>query len=413
MAEYKLRDYQVAAVEAAVGCVEKKHNGILTLPTGSGKSLVIAQIAKEIGGRILVLQPSKEILEQNYEKMEGFGFWNLGVYSASMGRKDRGQITFATIGSIIRKKHLFKEFQLTIIDECHKVNAKNGMYKNFIEHLEIQALGLTATPYRMKSYRDMHSGEIAAESRFLTRTRPRIFNKVVHVTQLKDLFDQGYLCELDYDIDMDYHAKDIKGNSTGQGYDEFSLKRYNKTMSIPAKIADAVHKTDRSHYLAFTQFRSETKEVLEYLRQYSISCAEVSADTKKDDRERIIRQFRAGRIQCVVNVGVLTTGFDFPELDCIILGRPTRSVALYYQMCGRGIRPYPDKRSCLLVDLCDNVNRFGRIETFEIYDSTGKGMWRLKSDAGNLTGVDIITGTDKEIKSSRKAKDTCLPISVS
>jgi len=364
----------------------------------SGKSLIIAGIAKELNARCVVLQPSKEILEQNYEKMQNFGFWNIGVFSASCGRKDTGQITFATIGSIISHKERFENCDFVIVDECHGVNSKGGMYETFLNHLDLPTLGLTATPYRLRSYNDNATGQQVAESRILTRTRPRIFNKISHITQVKALFEQGYLCPLDYDCYTDYNVADIESNSTGQGFDESALERYNKTKKIPERIGTAVATLSgiKKHVLAFTHFRSESREVLQQLRAANISAAEISGESTKQEREDVLKAFKCGVIKCVVNVGVLTTGFDFPQLDCVILGRPTKSVALYYQMVGRGVRPAPGKESCSLIDLCDNVNRFGKIETFEIYDSNGNGLWRLRSDKGNLTGTDVTTGRELE-----------------
>jgi DNA repair protein RadD len=211
---------------------------------------------------------------------------------------------------------------------------------------------------------------------------------------------------LNYDWQNDYDSAKVKSTSTGAGYDDKSLQRYNKTCRIPEKIADIAIKSKSQYCLAFTQFTDESDEVVRLLLKQNISCATVSATTHKRDRERIIGQFRSGNLKCVVNVGVLTTGFDFPELDCIILGRPTKSVALYYQMTGRGVRVAPGKEFCELIDLCDNVKRFGKIETFKIIDRTGKGMWRLYSDKGALTGVNVITGQDLEhIKSSATIED--------
>ena len=313
-----------------------------------------------------------------------------------MGQKYVGTITLATIGSIVTKDFLFKEFDRIIIDECHKVNSKAGMYSDLLNKLSLPVLGLTATPYRMRSYNDYKTDERVAESRILTRTRPRIFSKIIHITQIQELFDAGFLCPLDYDYLNTYDSAQIKSNTTGQGFDEGSLKRYNKIKNIPDKIIATVAETEQKHCLAFTEFTYDSDIVVDGLRDRGVNAVQISAKTKKADRERILRDFTAGRIKCVVNVGVLTTGFDFPELDCIILGRPTKSVTLYYQMVGRGIRIADNKDSCQLHDLCDNVKRFGKIETFELFDQNGKGMWRLRSSAGDLTGTNVITGKNLE-----------------
>ena len=390
-----LRPYQRAAVDAALASLRKKKNGIIVAPTGSGKSLLVASIAKEAGGRTIVLQPTKEILEQNKAKMEAFGCRDIGVYSASCGRKDVGQVTFATIGSVVKRPEVFKDFDRIIVDEAHGVNSKGGMYEKFIKELGLQTIGLTATPYRMRSY-NHYSGNRVAESRILTRTRPRIFSDMLHVTQVGELFEQGHLCPLQYQCVDGYDAAEIRSNSTGQDFDESALKQYNEAKGIVDKIVASVRMSQARHLLVFTMFRAESARVLDQLGRYGISCAEVSGETPKRDRERILADFKAGRIRCVVNVAVLTVGFDFPALDCIVIGRPTKSVALFYQIVGRGIRPSPGKDGCRLIDLCDNVRRFGRIETFELFDQNGNGMWRLESNAGFLTGADVTTGENLE-----------------
>lgn len=392
-----LRPYQSAATQAGLACIKDGHSGILVLPTGSGKSHVIAAIAGGLEGRTIVLQPSKEILEQNYHKLHATGERDIGIYSAACNRKYTGRITLATIGSVIRHKELFAGCGCVIVDEAHLVNSKGGMYEHFITSLGVPALGLTATPYRLRHYNHHETGEHVAESRILTRTRPRIFERIVHVTQVRELLDAGWLVPCGYEQDGDYQESAVPVNSTGQGYDDGALTRYNEKLHVTEKVAEAVRRTPAKHVLVFCQFRAESERVLANLKGMGIEAATVDAETPKDQRESIIAGFRLGRIRAVVNVGVLTVGFDFPALDCIVLARPTKSVALYYQMIGRGIRPCEGKAACDVIDLCDNVRRFGRIETFELVDQKpGRGLWRLRSDAGPLTGVDITTKTNVE-----------------
>lgn len=165
---YVLRDYQQKASDAAVSFFNnkaKKTNAIMVLPTGSGKSLIIADIAARLDGHTLVFQPSKEILEQNFKKLCSYGILDCSIYSASFGRKEISRITFATIGSVINHPDLFSHFQSIIIDECHLVNPKEGMYKKFLELLKCKVLGLTATPYRLSS-----SQGFGSMLKFITRT---------------------------------------------------------------------------------------------------------------------------------------------------------------------------------------------------------------------------------------------------
>jgi DNA repair protein RadD len=405
---YQLRPYQKQASEA--GCdlatSKKQKNGLIVLPTATGKSLVIADIINETQKKTIVLQPTKEILEQNESKIRMAGLTDIGIFSASMGQKIKGQVTIATIGTIIKHKEAFEDCELLIVDEAHDVNSKGGQYEEFISHLNIPVIGLTATPFRMKYYNNTFgNGDHVVESRFLTRTRPRIFNTIAHITQVPDMFEQGYLCPIEYDYHNDYDSKKIKSNSTGQGYDESALERYNQQQDIVGKIINEVRKSDAGHILIFTHFKSESKSVIDGLLKYNIQCVEVSGETKREDRERILSQFKSGLIRCVVNVGVLTVGFDFPELDHIIFGRPTKSINLFYQISGRGLRIAEGKTHCKLTDLCDNIKRFGEINSFVIEDINGNGLWRLKSNIGYLTGVNLLTGQDLEERNTTTKKE--------
>lgn len=396
---YKLRDYQKESVKAGLELIESGKNGLIVLPTGTGKSLVIAQIVIRSGLKAIVLQPTKEILEQNLEKTRNFGIEDIGVFSASMGEKSVGRITFGTIGTVIKQSERFGDFQLIIVDEADLVNSKGGQYEKFITGLNLPVIGLTATPYRMRNYRN-RNGHAVAESRILTRTRPRIFDTIKHIVQISDMFERGYLCGVKYKCSAGYRSEAIESNSTGQGYDEESLRKYNSEHRVVEKIVKQVSESESKHILIFTHFKTESAEVIDRLARIGIECAEISGETKKKDRELLLKRFKSGDVRCVVNVGVLTVGFDFPALDCVIIGRPTKSIRLFYQMCGRGLRPHPGKRFCEIVDICDNVERFGKIETFEIVDSSPSGneLWRLRSNVGFLTGINLEDGKDLERK---------------
>ena len=138
----------------------------MVLPTGSGKSLIIADIAARLDGHTLVFQPSKEILEQNFKKLCSYGILDCSIYSASFNSKEISRITFATIGSVKNHPELFTHFKNIIVDECHLVNPKEGMYKDFFDAVKCKVLGLTATPYRLSSSRDFGS-----MLKFITRTK--------------------------------------------------------------------------------------------------------------------------------------------------------------------------------------------------------------------------------------------------
>jgi len=332
--KYTLREYQKSAVVAGLAHLQHgKGGGVIVMPTGSGKSLVIASIATALPGHTLVFQPIVEILEQNYEKIRAFGFDDVGVFSASARRKDFGKITLATIGSVKNRRDEFAHFENIIVDEAHTTNANGGMYADFIKWSGGRLLGLTATPFRRVSFNDRKTGERAVVARFLHRQRPRLWESMIYITQVGKLVTERFWAPVEYHEATDYVHADIKLNSTGMDFDQAALQAYNATQGLAGKVARAVAAHNALHTLVFCVFVEEAKEVSTKLRELGISAATVSAETPKAEREQILADFKSGNIRVVTNVGVLTTGFDFPELDCVVLARPTQSVGLYYQMC--------------------------------------------------------------------------------
>lgn len=379
--KYTLRAYQKKAVAAALRFFNNpsKENALEVLPTGSGKSLVIANIAKEINAPILIFQPTKEILEQNFEKFISYGN-PATIYSASVGQKRLSPVTFATIGSIIRKPEILNDFKHIIVDECHFVNSKKGMYSDLFKLLgNVKILGLTATPYRLVT--DGFGGSIL---KFLTRTRPRVFHDLIHYVQNKELFNHGYLTKLKYHTTRGFDKAQLRLNTTGADYTDESVRRYYNKIGLQDRLAGIVHQSrdKRRNTLVFTRFIEESRFVVDRVPGSAI----VTGKTKKRERERVINGFKCGKIRVVCNVGVLTTGFDYPELETIIIARPTMSLALYYQMIGRGIRPHPDKENTLIIDMCDNIRMFGHIEDLQLNDG-GNGKWFISSNGRQLTNI--------------------------
>lgn len=386
---YKLRDYQQKASDAAVNFFldrKKKHNGLMVLPTGSGKSLVIADIAARLDGHVLIFQPSKEILEQNYRKLCSYGVLDCAIYSASMGKKDVNRITFATIGSAANHPELFTHFQYIIIDECHLVNPKDGMYRDFLSRLQCKVIGLTATPYRLHSNR-----EFGSMLKFITRTCPRVFGEVIYAVQISTLLDMGYLAKLNYYAmsPVGWNELDLKVNSTGADYEEKALKRaysqidfYGYVVHIVQRLLRPKTGVRRKGILVFTRFIEEAEKLVQSVP----GCRVVTGSTPKKEREEILEGFKRGDIQVVANVGVLTTGFDYPELDTVVMARPTMSLALWYQIVGRAIRPHPSKEAGWIVDLCGNIKRFGEVGELKMVD-TGNGKWAVFSGTRQLTNV--------------------------
>ncbi|TFU92944.1 DEAD/DEAH box helicase [Barnesiella sp. WM24] len=381
--KYTLRDYQQAASDAAVRSFRSssQRNGILVLPTGAGKSLVIADIAHRLDGNVLVFQPSKEILEQNFDKLRSYGVEDCSIYSASFNSKKISRITFATIGSVKSHMEDFNHFRYIIVDECHGVNPQGGMYKDFFDCAKRKIVGLTATPYRLTSaqvcldenghYNPSYEPQSKCILKFLTRTRPRVFHDVIYQVEIQTLLQRSYLSKLNY-YDMTILPQEgLKRNTTGMDFDEKSLFEEFQRVNLQDHLVSIIRRLQkpksgipRKGILVFTKFLEESEKLC-----HSIDgCEMLSGETPAKERKRIIDDFKSGKIKVLTNVGVLTTGFDYPELDTVVMARPTMSLAMYYQIVGRAIRPHPDKEAGWIVDLCGNIKRFGRVEDLRLME---------------------------------------------
>lgn len=385
-------DAVVAGIDFFTG--KSKKNGVLVLPTGSGKSLVIANIAKALKGKTVIFQPSKELLEQNFAKYISYGEY-AEVYSASAGRKKISQITFATIGSVVNKPELFSEFEYCIVDECHLVSPENGtMYQKFFSQLKLKVLGLTATPIRMKRY---NFPVPHAKICMLDRMRPRFFSEYLHITQISEMKENGFFANVDY-FDFDFDASTLRINSTGGDFTERSISESLKLNSVLENIVDLYRKIcekgEIKHVLIFVESIESAFELQKDLGLEN--CGVVTGETPKKERAEILEKFKSGKLKAVANVGVLTTGFDFPELDCIISARPTMSLGLYYQIIGRCVRPHPDKQKSYVFDFVGNFKKFGKVEDLVI--EKRNNLWVIHNGLNVLTNIDI-SGNDNDIVS--------------
>lgn len=371
---------------------------VLQAATGAGKSLMIADLCHKVDRPTLILQPSKEILEQNYQKLLSYGVKDVAIYSASAGQKNIGRYTYATIGSIYKKPELFQHFEVVIIDECHLVDPKNytGMYKTFLGAINPQnIIGLTATPYRIvqKYVRDGGKTYYTASLQMINRIPPFFFRKIVYQIETGQLIEEGYLSPIKYYADS-VDVSDLKVNSTGQDFTDASIQKFwneKRLRRIAQAIQHADSHNDRS--LTFCSSILQARRAQELCKALGIKTLMVTGKTPKDERETAVRAFREGKIPHMLNVGVFTTGFDVPALDTIILARPTMSLALYYQMVGRGVRINPENPDKVLqvYDLAGVVERLGRVESIKVVKEEDGFRDKVISESGVMTDKPLFT----------------------
>lgn len=386
-----------------------KRPGVIVAPTSFGKSLVISAIANECVGGVLVIQPSKELVEQNYKKLLAIG-GEATIYSASVGEKNMSKLTFATLGSI---KNLASEFKamgvdLVLIDECDSSFPpdKSSVFRKFIDKLQPKkVVGLTATPFRMKNGFNALTGESSSQLMMLNRMRPMYFKHFIDIVQIQELTSVGYWSKLKY-IKYDFDMSSLRYNTTGSDFTEKSIKTALEVQGVNNNIylrVTELLKDPNERILIFC----DSVETAEKMVKHIPNTASLSGNTPKKERDRIVKGFVDNKIRAVFNYGVLAVGFDYPELNRILLGRPTNSLRIYYQIIGRGVRIHKDKPHCYVEDFCGNMDRFGRVEDLTIEDFPNYG-WGVFNREVLMTGVSMgsIKVTKKRLLAGTVGKST-------
>jgi DNA repair protein RadD len=365
---------------------------LIVLPTAWGKSILTAFTAKETEGKLLVLQPSKELLEQNYKKYISLCGDDLQVqaciYSASFGRKDFNKITYATIGSIKNIGKLFKQlgFKKLLIDEAHLYPREaDSMLGTFLKESEItHVLGITATPIKLQQNTDLNGNRFSKLQMLTSRSKKgNFFKDIIHVGQVQEMVELRFWSKLEYQT-TGFDSSALVYNSSKSEYTEESVLQAFQSNNIHEQIKQQLNeRADRRHILVFVP---SVAEAIQLSKQYPESAA-IYGDMHKAEREKVIDDFRSGRTRVIFNVRVLSTGFDYTGIDCIIFGISTASIALYYQIVGRGTRIDTGKKDCLIIDLAGNIDRFGKVEDIVFEKDT---MWRMYGTGGKLlSGIPI------------------------
>ena len=369
-----LRDYQQRAIDDLYAWLgDNNGHPCLVLPTGSGKSHIVAALCENAvqswpDTRILMLTHQKELIEQNYEKLRLH--WPnapVGIYSASVGRKEMGNpITFAGIQSVRKRAQEIGHIDLVIVDECHLINHRQaGSYRQLLSDLadinpSLRCIGLTATPWRL-GHGKITDGEA-------------IFDDLIEPVSIEELIYGGYLATLRSKVTG--AALDVAGVAKRGGeYVEADLQRaVNTADKNEAVVDEAIRLAEwRKSWLFFCAGVDHAEAVRDVLAARGVRAACITGATPKAERAEIIRQFKAGEITALTNANVLTTGFDHPDTDMIVMMRPTLSASLYVQMAGRGMRVKSHTDHCLVLDFAGVVEQHGPITAVQPVARGGKG----------------------------------------
>lgn len=368
---YILRSYQQDAVKATIHYFRHSNSPcVMVLPTGSGKSLIIAELARLARGKVLVLTHVKELVEQNHAKYESYGL-KAGIFSAGLGRKEtQEKVVFASVQSMVNGLEQFtNEFSIAIIDECHRIpENENSAYHRVIKHIQtinpnIKILGLTATPYRLgKGW--IYQYHVQGKKGKIKNESPCFFRDCIFELPICHLLNEGFLTPAKI-INMallSYDFSNISANAFGH-YKETELNQVlvNAKRVTPEIIKQVIeYAKDRKGVMIFASTVKHAQEIMTYLKYEK--AALVIGETSVEQRDNILKQFKAQTIKYLVNVSVLTTGFDAPHVDLIAILRPTESISLYQQIVGRGLRLAKDKSDCLILEYAGNHYDLHQVE---------------------------------------------------
>ena len=361
----QLRPCQELAVRDSLQFINSgQKEGVIVLPTGAGKSIVIAEVIKGLGesfGNVLILQPSSTLLTQNYNKYISYGY-EASIFSASLRNKNIGRVTFATPKSVVNSLDMFKNVKLIIIDEVHLASKEKNALGEIDKKFNAQLLGLTATPF-------VNSTTIAGYTlSFLQDSYQNKVKTIRHVTQVKDILQ--YWNPIKYlEPKTPILSTALVKNTTGADFTDNSLDNFYIANKLDQKILQSIEFLEGKGIKKILIFVHSIRKAKELAQKVQGSVC-LHSELSSKEQVQIINGFKDGNIKVLINVGILGIGYDHPELDGIIHARPLGSFTLWYQHVGRLIRQYDTKK--YLVDLSGNVQKFGKIEEIEIKKENGK-----------------------------------------
>jgi DNA repair protein RadD len=354
---------------------EKSGNCVVVLPTGAGKSLLIALLIKkalEFGGRVVVLAHRKELLQQNADEIRGLipGV-DVGIYSAGLKKKEiHNAVVVAGIQSVFRKAEDLGRRHLVLVDECHLCSdLEESMYSMFLNAMKqqegLRIVGLSATPFRTGT------GPICGPD--------RIFQRIVFEAKTAQLITEGFLCPITNKVAEAEVNTDKVGLRGGEFVESEMQAAFDVDEKVQAACVEILAKcVNRHSVLVFASGIHHAQQIAELLPGSAV----VTGETLPIERAETLRRFVAGELRFLVNVDVLTTGFNARCVDAIAILRATMSPGLFCQMVGRGLRLHDSKTNCLLLDFGGNIARHGSIDDEDFGRSEGKGRAGVAAENG-------------------------------
>jgi DNA repair protein RadD len=374
----QLRWYQQGAVEEVLDYMaESDGNPCVELPTGAGKTPTMVALIRHVmsnwpDSKILVLAHVKELVEQGHASLARFApEIEAGIYQAALRRRDADQpVIYASIQSVANKAALFGRPDLILIDEAHRIPVSgDGQYLTFIRSVQrlnpyARVIGFTATPYRLAG------GEVCGKG--------KVLNSIVYKAPVARLIDEGFLCRPV--VKSSVAKADLSGVAIVNG--DYNNAQMEERVTADWLISQAVDElvqlaSGRNKWLIFGASQKHIERLSDaFMLRHNIDIPTLTDKTPSKKRAQLIADFKAGKYRGMLNVNILSEGFDDPTVDCVGLFRPTKSPGLYYQQVGRGFRVHPSKRDFLVLDFADNVVEHGPID-----DIKAPGSKRGNGDA--------------------------------
>lgn len=353
---FNLRDYQNESVDAIIN-LQDGEKGLIVLPTGAGKTVVLSEICRRTSNRVLIVVISSELREQTIDKIKQMCGEEISVGSvqANLDEID-SKICVATRQSLTHKKSTrvermlsYGEFEYVVFDEVHQAVDQCDKIIKKINNKNTKVIGLTATPFNDSML--------------------KIFDKITYSKDIMWMIENDYLCEPKaYQIQTTTDISKVKSVGGEFVQSELELTVNNDERNDLIVKAYKEYANNRKHTLVFATGIDHSKDLCDEFNKQGISCGFVDSTLTKDERENALNNFRNGTYKVMCNVGVLTTGFDFPEVDCIMFCRPTKSKILYIQCLGRGLRKAEDKENCLVLDFKDIVAKHNLMDISSVFD---------------------------------------------